>query len=1099
VVVIEDAHYCLANPDERSALDDFLSSEPLRTGCALLISRWGDPPTGRGTRKREADVKLGALAPGEAAALLAEYAIDAGLSAAALNSITTLPETMLPGVIEHAATTFRVAVEAGRLPKTSDALVDEILEATDFVVRQVLVGLGLDAARSAAAIGTPLDRLFSMSVLGPRLFDGLATAEDLPLSELSQVGWCEIDDQRWHLTPSGCHCLRRELQRVVAGEKPIMSTLDSVADTTSRLVQSAERQISEEGFDDFTSMLEGAMSWARESGLRGTRLEGVLVRALLPYTIDDVFFPIAAAEREAIHDELRSTEKPQDRDLTARTAELVLAARTDVDAAEFTTLLRAAVDAAAQEPVLEAAYLRALDISAFIGERRAQRSRDILAIRRSLVPRLLQLSAREARDIAVLKWSASWTLNTSALAIAVGDLEAAATLLANSRATIDRLWEPSSPHGASDQLWLKARLASTESLLESDSVGKSRRLREAFEFAFGALEASPTRRRWVTFALRAAKRLSEELRGDQELDALVTDSLQRLARLFGEAKSWPLGVRAQTASLARDVAALAIEPDLRRHLVQRALDLLLPALTEARQLAQLGDSRALLVLSRSYALASACDEELGETASALESRGAALQVSGEAVDATPSAPAWDLHLRLYDETSAPSVDVLWHTDPLSAPRGQISPAFRVKLEAARAWLDATPSWHLDEGKLALWCVQRLWRSEGSLERLAARTQAHQAPWEELNHAEKRQALARKHHQRMGELEAIERRAGPFLDLYFARVRNEAQLQRLRAIYGDHTVDDRPVLQHLLGAKKLWPDSHALAAEEGRYYRYVWNYPAAIASLRWAITAVPRGRDRREITRDLVEVLLMAATHCRELKLSDGTVADRSALVAEARAFLVDLLGFRHISREAANLRDRADLEAGVAIDWTEVDRAFDKVIGDVDEYVHTVVGNLGQLRNLQSDLPERLADLVVREYTSPEVLRNLGSLYLRRVELGLSSDPVSGCRKAYAAFLACRVLEMAWLSAHRESAITSYQRARAIVAAVQATGTATPFLVDLEGKRDLVHLAESLYGRAASQSVGLFHVEAKRRLSEVSRLRSSFGPTRSVPRAGGSA
>lgn len=99
---------------------------------------------------------------------------------------------------------------------------------------------------------------------------------------------------------------------------------------------------------------------------------------------------------------------------------------------------------------------------------------------------------------------------------------------------------------------------------------------------------------------------------------------------------------------------------------------------------------------------------------------------------------------------------------------------------------------------------------------------------------------------------------------------------------------------------------------------------------------------------------------------------------------------------------------------------------------------------------------------------------------------MADCRKAYNAFLACRVLEKAWAGSRKESATTSYQRGRAIIAAAKATGRVIPFEADLEGKRSLVHLANALFSRAVSLTVGLFHVEAKRRQSEAARLEQSL-------------
>jgi hypothetical protein len=249
-----------------------------------------------------------------------------------------------------------------------------------------------------------------------------------------------------------------------------------------------------------------------------------------------------------------------------------------------------------------------------------------------------------------------------------------------------------------------------------------------------------------------------------------------------------------------------------------------------------------------------------------------------------------------------------------------------------------------------------------------------------------------------------------------------------------------------------------------------------------VTTAPTGHIRREATADLVEVLLTAAAHCERVEF-DGMVAlERAALAAEARVLVGELLGFRDVSHEVAVFRDRADLEVGTALDWDRIDEAFRTVVGDVDAYATTLAANLDVIRAQETVVPERLADLVLADFTDSEVLRGLGSLYLRRADLGASPNATADYRKAYAAFQSCRILEMAFVSTRGESATTSYQRARAILGAVKTTGMLVPFTADLERKQNLLHLAISLFNRAVSLTVGQFHTEAKRCQSEAARL-----------------
>lgn len=1085
VAFIDSAHLCLDQPVECEDLDELLTSEAFRSGCAVLVCRWGAAPNGKGTRTREAELSVGALSPTEAATLMEQLGVDRAAASGAVKSAQELQEVLLPGVIRQGVATFRVGVAEGRLASTSEALVNELLDAIDRVVREILMGLGMNEVQTADGRATPLATLMAMSLLGRQVVRdtdlGRAELPQPPFSELRQVGWVEqLPGQGYQLTGFGCRSLRQEFQRWVRREPPALGGLRTVVRALEQLVDVIGRRTGEDRFDEFGQTLEEAVAWAREGGLGGSQVEAVLFRALLPYVVDDVFFPILVEEAEAVREELRTVERPGD--LASAAAELVLAARSDVDAAQLLDRLRAAVDAAAQAPLLLAIHLRALDVAALLGQRRHHRYREILAIRRALLNRLLRLNDVEAADVAVLKWSVSWILNTAALAVALGEITLARQTADAARTAVGRLPAPRTSYGATDRLWLESRVAQVESRLQPNTSERATKLREALDAAFAALASTPGAARWVRFAIRAAHRLSEELRTEEERERLLDDTYERLTTIFGAPSGWPLGVRAQAAALARDIAALDADPDRRLQQVQRPLGLLEPAAPEALSLARLGDSRPLLVLARSYAFAGTSYDEIGEVGSASDCRRKALLLTREAHDAAPSADGWELHLRLIDQQESPGLEAAWHTDALGRPRSRIGPDLRDNMKAARAWLNSMSFWDGEEGRLALWCLQREWQSEGSLVRWAAATQGPNGPWDEMDPVTKRRALARKHRERQGALDAIERKSGPILDIYLARMWNEAQFQRLLAIYGNHVVDNSTVFRHLDAAKTLWPDNHALSAEEGRYQRYVWNYPAAIVALRYVVAAAPRGRQRREAAADLVEVLLTASKHCEQIEFDDGSTAGGASLVAEARTLLSELLGFRHVSREGGMLRDWADLEAGVSLDWRALDEAFHRVVGDVDAYATTLVGNLDELRAREPDLPERLADLVLTHYTSAEVLRGLGSLYVRRAELGVSPDPAADCRKAYAAFLACRVLEIAWSGSRKESATTSYQRGRAILAAANITGKLTPFNAHFEGRRSLVHLAETLFSRAVGLTVGLFHAEAKRRQSEAARL-----------------
>lgn len=1090
LAVIESAEHCLDEPKEASDLDELLASEPFRSGCAVIISPWDSPLNGKGTRVVQPEIRVGSLQPHDAANLFGSLGIDHTLSSFVVNQASALPELLLPGVIKRASGAFVIGASDARVAMTSEALLDELFCAREHVVTKVLesFGGGYHVQLSDGSPG-PLAALIAMSLLSRQAIK-ITELADCGLSEpllrkLHKLAWVEgTGEDTYRLTDIGHRSLRRTFKSLADGASPRDDMLQTLTEVLRRLLGVLVARLAEEDCDGFSQAIEQAIVWVRDIGLSGTRLEAVLIETHLPFVADDVFFPMPPERVAPARDELHVVRQPGG--LAGAVAELVLAVRSNVDANEFLTQLREAVSVAAKTPQLQAIHLRALDFAARLGQQRYHQYREILDIRQKLSDRMLVLHDAEAADIAVLKWSASWLLNTAALAAKAGEIEVARKITEAARVAVNRLPQPKTAHGASNRLWLTSRLAQIDGRLHVDPLIRIEKLDKAAVAMFEALASTPGNTSWLRFALRATYRLAEELRSDDQRDQLLGDVEERLTSIFGEHATWSLALKAQVTALARDTAALSVDPERRLRQVRRFLDRFEAVTDEAKSVAYVGDGRPLLVLARSYAFVARCHDELGESGTASEFRQKALQLTREALGAAPSASGWELCLRLLDDEESSKPEAAWHTDPFGGPRSTISPRLRESMIAARELLSNVSFWGVEEGRLALWCLQREWQSQGSLERWAARMQDPEEPWDELNSATKQQLLKRRHLERQAALNAVERRTGPLLELYVLRMRNEAQLQRLLAIYSNHILNVGVVLQHLDSAKRSWPHSYAVLKEEGRFQRYIWNYPSAIVAFRRVVSTAPSGSERREAMVDLVEVLLTAAAHCEYVQFVDGTIADGASLVAEARTLLTELLGFRHISREVAMLRDRADLEAGISPDWPAIDEAFHVVVGDVDAYATTVVTNLDALRVGQLDIAERLADLVVAEFTSSEVLRHLGWLYLRRVDLGKSLDPAMDCRKAYAAFQACRILEMAWLGSRKESATTSYQRGRAILTAAKATGELTPFQAPLEGKQTLLHLAETLFNRAVSLTVGLFHLEAKRRLSEAMRLQRSL-------------
>jgi hypothetical protein len=243
--------------------------------------------------------------------------------------------------------------------------------------------------------------------------------------------------------------------------------------------------------------------------------------------------------------------------------------------------------------------------------------------------------------------------------------------------------------------------------------------------------------------------------------------------------------------------------------------------------------------------------------------------------------------------------------------------------------------------------------------------------------------------------------------------------------------------------------------------------------------------RQGATIDLAECLLTAAQHNHVVRIRDGYSLEPSAMIAEADALVHTLDLTREVMVDVTVLRDRVALEARKPLDWLSIDRVFSQVIGDVDGYLSTVVVNLDQLRAPGEQSLTGISALVRNDWTNPDTLRGLGALYLRRAEID-DATPLIDCKRAYAALQASRILDQAWGARHRETLMTKWLRAKALVLAATHSKSVNPFRADLESKRDLLHLAESLLQSCSSEAVGDFYAETRRKISAVTKLRSEL-------------
>ena len=1089
LVFLDSVDVCIENSAERAHLQDLLSAQPLRAGALVMAGRWEMATNAAGSRPVVQEIRLGPLAQDEATELVRHLGIPHEVAAKAMNEAIELPELLAPGTLRRAVELSLSRANTGMLAGGNKFL-DDLLSSRGDVVRSVLASANCDGVRNGDGTMGQLLPLLSLAVLGECAVvteDLRTNGQDVPqatLDKLVQVGWLDyLEVGHVRLKRAGSRALRLELIEL-ASSTVRNEDINAVAVALRRLIAGLAARNCEASTDTLSGILESSIAWVRSEGLDDTKLGSVLLEAFLPLVVDDVFFPISAEGAARAREQLLAIRSHSG--LNGAVAETVLALRVDSDAVRFLTSLESAIVAAVASDRLSGIHIRALDISAHLGRSQFRLNRKLLPLRVRLLQRLAALGEGESRDLGLLKWATSWAINTAHLAAMLGDVEHSHTTAVIARKMLSRLPAPRSEFDTCGQLWLRIRLARVNGRIERDPEVRRQSYAETVELAFQGLAIASDRMQWATTAMRAVGALSQEVASDEARDELLATTEARLVEHFGQWSDWPLSLKAIVAAAARDAASCGADPHLQLGLALRYVDRMAADIPESTSLARLGDARPLLVLARCFALVSVLAAAVGDIDGASTNRRSALDLARESVNEAPSAAGWELYLRMLDQDEHARREVAWRKNPDGRRDLRVGDALRDGMVKARRWLYDVSEWNPSESNLALWCLEREWKSQGSLEIFAAKTVDSTLDWDRLSATKKRTHLEKVHLARLSELDKLERRAGTFQGLFVARVRAEGQFQRLLAIYGNHVADGTRVLAHLNAAAQIWPDSFGVANVEAQYFRYVWDYANAIPAYRRLVAIAPRASDRREATIGLVELLLAAAMHCDHVLLEEGTNLSHDELIREAHALLSNDVYFRHVAKDAALVRELVALETGATVDWDVIELAFYAVVGDVDAFATTVVANADALGRQLGHLPQNISELLMTQFGDEEVLRCVGTLFLRRGELRAGSSPIEDCRKAYACFTACRVLEKAWSSSHSESATTSYQRGRALLLATVLSRSRLPFKLNLEGKLDCAHLSISLFSRAVSLSVGRFHQEAKRRQGEAQRVCDSL-------------
>ncbi|MEV5733360.1 caspase family protein [Streptomyces sp. NPDC052292] len=735
--------------------------------------------------------------------------------------------------------------------------------------------------------------------------------------------------------------------------------------------------------------------------------------------------------------------------------------------------------------------LRAVDQCGYHGARRLRVLAEIVPARERLA-RQLATHNEDRTDFRLhqLLWAVSWTLNTASAQIAADDRAGAGATLQLGERLLETLPPAPDTRARQTRNWLSYRMAGLRQATAVTADERRIALRSAYDLAREStlLAAGIPERlqQWTRALLTSSYSYAQEIREDRERLVLAEETLSTLEEVWGPRDEWAMPLLAEAASFLRRVHARHADSELQYAGAREVLALLHGRDRDYGQgvgSVTATDADHVIELAEAHAFLAYVQRERNEQSAAQQSLRHAVHIAQKAAKEAPSAHAYKTWLSLLRTMQ----------DWFGGGSGRtLLPEHAKAVEEIRRWLDSGQETRYGNQSMALlhlWCLDSDWRREGSLP-VAAKERAPQRSWN-IGRSPEQVRADQINRARWNTLQAHERLYGPTWALYDARFRIRREYQRWSAIYGrhPHEVDHRPVWELLDKAEKLFPRNLDVMRARASYHRYIWEYGEAA---RLHAEAARQERDGDRFRRGLVdasECLLSQALYQESMPAQE-----RESALRTASEYLREVAGLHSQTHRVSLLSARTALELGRPVDWDLADSKFAELIGD--NYVGNVGRFLNERRNRtavktrgnagievvdhadarewekSTDPQESFAvdDLLEEYFTDVDVLKSMGSLYLRRSILSADRDPEAArasAWRAYNCFDGRRVMEMALNG--EEKVDTAFLRGQTITWAAELTASASPFPGESGQPRGWLHLAESRLHSARSRSVGSFH------------------------------
>jgi hypothetical protein len=1089
IAVIEDCHILKNYKDAQKTVERLLTLEFFKQGTAILISRDIDLPIVSEKRFYSEPLKVECLNPSDALMLLKNIGINEKIANEAVEILMGMDEAFYPMVMKRGAFNFLDSASKDKDKITGEFLADCIFKSIGHNIEDILIQTKCNKIIIEGGTAGPLAYLMSFSLL----CNSRITKELLQKLELSStvgialklLGWIVEENAYEYFFEISKRKLRTMLIDYLnqMDKKEINHIIKNTAieliDVFKKNVNIIDETILKRWFDNALAILDKSIQKKNSLWYR-------LYNELIPLSSSDTVFPISTERHKQIKDESKDLEIDSLLDILS---DLTICVRDKNKDGKFIEKFSKTIDLYIRRETIEGYELGKIDKIGFLGKKYIRDKNKILKLRIKLLEHL----NKYPDDVSTIspefiKWKISWILNTVELKIRLEDFnrEEVKKKIFDCQKKLED-YKIAVPEDIISYFWLKSRLSLLESRFIFDKNSRIDKIRNGFNDVLKLYILTDGESKWLSFLFRICRYQIIEEKDDNKREEVLDIIYQFINLYLGDIKNWPISISAKFASLYRLSSRCMISQQKSLDHIDYAIEILSNIEKILRKFIEITDNRPLIALAKCIFSKYKIYEDSKRDVIKINTLNEARKLCQYIISKCPTPSAWELALDLWKPDYS---KILYYRFGYQIKETELSD-FTDVIVKCREWVKKSNYYDHSVANLLVLCNQKEWSIHGKIESEARNYYSNKMgkDWKTSPKSEKLQLIKSIFRKRSSFLSRIKYQFEPSINMFLAELINLEQYQYSTARYTNRILNVELIEKLFEEYLSIWPQHPTILESMGKFYRYIWNYPKAIQFFDQVVKITSDVFQRREVSVILAECLLSAAIHFNNTEFYRNRTKSKKELLIQAKNLLESLEGNKIAAVKAAIIKDRVVFELGEYIDWNNLENTYDVVFGGPERYVETVMKGISEnYFEYDKEFPKTLAEAVIKNFTNEEVLSHMGSLFLRRAEIGKSDSPVHDCERAYSIFNACRVLYTSFSESDlgtfkgSEPALNKFKRAKAIHIAAELTKTLNPFQANPKPKKSLLELANSLMHSARENSIGRFYKLIKEKILEIKTL-----------------